>query len=336
MRNNWLPGSPVTINWAITNRCNFKCAHCYSRNDPSGEIELQALLECVEKVAKAGVLSINFGGGEPLLRKDVMKIAGFASKCGLRVSMNSNGYLIDREKALEIKKCGFARVGISIDSHIPGIHDNFRGVKGSHERAVRALAYLNEAGIETSISTVICRINHKKIDHLIRFAVRNKAWQLNLHNFKCSGLGYSNKDKLDLSHEEWKEFYINAIKARKKTGNTKISLDDPIIASLEADNNDTLIKGSICGKLSLNIKSNGDITPCGFIPAVIGNIKEDDLKYIWLNSHELEKMRNKTPKGKCVTCSHYSDCLGGCTARALALTGDINNPDPHCWQRGDD
>ena len=94
---------------------------------------------------------------------------------------------------------------------------------------------------------------------------------------------------------------------------------------------DSLVKGSVCGKLSLNIKSNGDITPCGFIPIVIGNIVTDDFKEVWYNSAVLDKMRNKKPTGKCVSCGSYEDCLGGCSARALALTGDFNNPDPHCW-----
>ncbi len=331
--NDFLPGAPLIINWAVTNRCNFKCSHCYSRNDPLDELSLESLSKCIKDVADAGVLSINFGGGEPILRKDLTDISEYASRLGLRVSMNSNGYLLDREKAIELKRRGFSKVGISIDSHIAEIHDDFRGIKSSHERAVQALLFLNEAGLETSISTVICRINHNDIHELIEFAVRNQVRQLNFHNFKCSGLGYSNKDSLDLSSEEWSSFYRNAMEAKQRTRGLEISLDDPIIALLGKNDKDSIVKGSICGKLSLNIKSNGDITPCGFIPIVIGNILRDALKDLWRSSPVLEKMRNKTPTGKCADCGHYDDCLGGCTARALALTGDMNNPDPHCWRR---
>jgi GeoRSP system radical SAM/SPASM protein len=137
---------------------------------------------------------------------------------------------------------------------------------------------------------------------------------------------------LDLSPDEWKDFYLVAREAKKQHRGLEISLDDPIIASLgERTETDSLVKGSVCGKLSLNIKSNGDITPCGFIPIVIGNIVKDELKHVWDTSPVLDRMRNKKPTGKCSSCKSYEDCLGGCSARALALTGDFNNPDPHCW-----
>jgi GeoRSP system radical SAM/SPASM protein len=330
--NNFLK-APLTINWAVTNRCNFKCRHCYSRTDPSDELDARTLFVCIEKIVKAGVLSINFGGGEPLLRSDLLEISAFASRQGLRVSMNSNGYLIDRERARSLKTAGFSKVGISLDSHIPDVHDSFRGIRGSHGRAVAALAHLREAGIKTSLSTVICKINHTSVNELIAFAKGHGILQLNFHNFKCSGLGYSNKDELDLSSAEWKEFYLHAMKAKQEVKGLEISLDDHIIASLGMKTEtDALVNGSVCGKLSLNIKSNGEITPCGFIPIVIGNIVTDDLKEVWYNSSVLDKMRNKKPTGKCASCNSYEDCLGGCSARALALTGDFNNPDPHCWQ----
>lgn len=325
--------APLTINWAVTNRCNFKCKHCYSRTDPSEELDAGTLFACIEKVVKAGVLSINFGGGEPLLRSELFDIAAFASAQGLRVSMNSNGYLIDREQAVRLRAAGFSKVGISIDSHIPDAHDGFRGIKGSHRKAVAALAHLKEAGIKTSLSTVICKINHTAIRELTAFSLEHGVRQLNFHNFKCSGLGYSSKDELDLSAAEWKVFYVGAMKAKGETRGLEISLDDPIIASLGMKNgSESLVKGSVCGKLSLNIKSNGDITPCGFIPIVIGNIVNDDLKLVWDTSPALHLMRNKKPTGKCSSCTSYDDCLGGCSARALALTGDLNNPDPHCWK----
>ncbi|MDD2364845.1 MAG: GeoRSP system radical SAM/SPASM protein [Desulfuromonadaceae bacterium] len=323
--------APLTINWAINNNCNFACSHCYSREDTHDDLSRDVLLACLEKVAKAGVFSINFGGGEPLLRSDLLEISAFSSSLGLKVSMNSNGWFIDENMAVSLKKAGFTKVGISIDSHIPEVHDKFRGVPGSHARALAALMHLKAAGINTSISTVICRINSETIDELVAMALAAGVSQLNFHNFKCSGLGMSNKDELDLTPDEWKVFYKDAIAAKHSVKDLDISLDDPIIALLDARDAGTLVKGSVCGKLSLNIKANGDMTPCGFIPIVIGNIVSDDLQQVWKDSDILDRMRNKQPTGKCSGCSKYEDCLGGCTARALALTGDMNNPDPHCW-----
>ncbi|AJE04790.1 radical SAM protein [Geobacter pickeringii] len=323
--------APLTINWAINNSCNFACRHCYSRVDTHDELDRETLFTALEKVARAGVFSVNFGGGEPLLRRDLLEVARFASGTGLRLSMNSNGWFIDGETAAALREAGFTRVGISIDSHLPEVHDRFRGVAGSHGRAVAALGHLAAAGIATSVSTVICRINHTAIDELVAFARVHGAGQLNFHNFKCSGLGLAHKDELDLSPAEWQEFYRGALAAREREKGLDISLDDPIIALLGARDTGSLVKGSVCGKLSLNIKANGDITPCGFIPVVIGSIVRDDLRQVWRDSPVLEKMRNKKATGKCSGCSKYEECLGGCSARALALTGDLNSPDPHCW-----
>jgi len=323
--------APLTINWALNNSCNFACRHCYSREDTHDELEVDLLYACLEKVAKAGVLSVNFGGGEPLLYPNLMQIAKFASGLGLRISMNSNGWLINQSTATALKEAGFSKIGISIDSHLPTVHDSFRGVVGSHHRAVSALQHLSSVGLVTSVSTVICRINNQTIDDLVAFALDKGVGQLNFHNFKCSGLGLTHKDELDLTSEEWKVFYQAALAAKGKVSGLNISLDDPIIALLGARDVGSLVKGSVCGKLSLNIKSNGDMTPCGFIPMVIGNIVKDDLREIWRDSPLLAKMRNKQPTGKCSGCSKYDDCLGGCTARALALTGHMDSPDPHCW-----
>ncbi len=331
MKNEWIPSAPVTVNWAITNRCNFGCRHCYSRADTNEELSFGELCSILAKLGSARVFSVNFGGGEPLMRGDIFDLAAKASGLGLAVSMNSNGFLIDMATARRLKEAGFRKVGVSLDSPVPEVHDEFRGVKGCHRRASEALRYLKEAGIETSISSVICRINVEDIEGLIEQALSLGVGSLNFHNFKCSGLGFVNKDSLDLSPREWREFYVSAIEQREKTKDLHISLEDPIIASLGRGNSDSLVRGSVCGKLSLNIKANGDVTPCGFIPIVIGNLCKDDLMELWSSSPVLEAMRNKTPHGKCLNCGHYSDCLGGCTARALALTGDINNPDPHCW-----
>jgi GeoRSP system radical SAM/SPASM protein len=324
--------APLLVNWSLNYSCNFSCEHCYSRLEKSEELDTAQALEAGRRLAKAGVLFANFGGGEPLLRKDLFPLAKELAGVGLSLSMNSNGWLLDAAAAAALKEAGFASVGLSLDSHRPEVHDRFRNRPGSFDRVAAAAGHLVRAGLKLTLSTVICRINHKDLPPLLAYGRQLGASQMFLHNFKCSGKGMEHRFELDLEPMEWRDFYREALAFSKDPAYPEICFDDPILASLGARSAESGVAGSTCGKLSLHLRPNGDITPCGFIPLVLGNILRDDLPALWRQSQVLDALRHKHATGKCTSCGHYAACLGGCTARAYAVTGDFNAPDPHCWE----
>lgn len=323
--------TPLTINWSLSYSCNFSCSHCYSRGQNVSELATEDIKKIIDKISEAKIPFINFGGGEPLILKELMEITKYAVSKRLKVSMNSNGYLLDSDMAGQIKDAGFASVGISIDGTTSSVHDKFRNMEGSFDRAIKALENLHSAGVKTTMSSVISKINYKDFTGFYDIAKENHVSQLYLHNFKCTGKGFENRDEFDLTPSEWKAFYSEALLYKSSNKDIEISFDDPVMAALDDYQRNSLVKGSTCGKVSLHIRPNGDITPCGFIDIVIGNVLTDSLKEVWNGSEVLYKMRHKEPQSKCKSCDSYEECVGGCTARALALTGDINNPDPHCW-----
>jgi len=324
--------APLTFNWTLSFRCNFTCTHCYSRDEDVPELTTDENKRIIDVLAEKQVPFINFGGGEPLIREDLFELTEYASSKGLNASMNSNGWLLDHDAAKKIKAVGFKSVGISIDSVEAARHDDFRCMPGSFERATAALQALDDVGVRSTMSSVISRINYRDFRGLLDLAREYNVDQVYLHNFKCSGRGFKNREELDLTPEEWKAFYVEALTVQSETDDLVISFDDPVIASLPEYSENPLVKGSSCGKLSLHLRPNGDITPCGFIPLVVGNILTEDFDDLWYNSPILNKMRNKEAKGKCGDCGAFESCLGGCTARAFATTGDFSEPDPHCWK----
>lgn len=324
--------APLTFNWTLSYRCNFVCSHCYSRDEQCAELSTAELKQIVDRLVAHQVPFINFGGGEPLLCDNLFEIAQYARDKGLNVSMNTNGWLLDETAAGRIKDAGFRSVGLSIDSAEAALHDDFRNQPGSWHKAVAALDALTQAGVRSTMSSVISRINYRNFHQLLDLARQHKVSQVYLHNFKCSGRGFKNREDLDLNPQEWKDFYLEALQVKETTKDLLLSFDDPVIASLPGYVDNSLVKGSSCGKLSLHLRPNGDMTPCGFIPLVVGNILRDDFEEVWYNSPILNKMRNKEAKGKCQGCGAYEECLGGCTARAFATTGDLSQPDPHCWK----
>jgi GeoRSP system radical SAM/SPASM protein len=331
MKNSDLLSAPVTVNWSLSSRCNFTCSHCYSRELETAGLPLDDVRKVVDLLAEKGVVFINFGGGEPLLLDDLYRITAYAVSRGLKVSMNTNGWLLDAPTAARIAREGFTSVGVSIDSPEAGVHDRFRNREGSFSRAVRALDCLKEAGVRSSVSCVINRGNLHSWQGMIDLCRDHGVRTLYLHNYKCTGKGKANMGDLDLTPSQWKDFYSEALEVQRSLSHPVISFDDPIMAALPGYTPETAVKGSTCGKLSLNIEPDGGITPCGFMPITIGNILKDDFDRMWFESPILEKLRSKTPTGKCSGCGSYDDCLGGCPARSFALTGSFDSPDPHCW-----
>lgn len=47
-----------------------------------------------------------------------------------------------------------------------------------------------------------------------------------------------------------------------------------------------------CGIYSVTIRPNGDVSPCGLSPLVIGNLHRTPLKELWNNSPFLAKVRS--------------------------------------------
>ena len=76
-----------------------------------------------------------FSGGEPLVRQDLPELASYATEKGMRAVISTNGTLITKEKARELKAINLAYVGISLDG-AEEIHDKFRGVPNSFKKAL--------------------------------------------------------------------------------------------------------------------------------------------------------------------------------------------------------
>ena len=99
--------APNSVVWDITNRCNFKCRHCYVEAESGNEVEpsTEEAKAIMDQLKEAKVFTLSFSGGEPLLRKDLYDLLQYATKSFV-VDVATNGSLIDEETARELKSTG--------------------------------------------------------------------------------------------------------------------------------------------------------------------------------------------------------------------------------------
>ena len=83
----------------LTYRCNFNCSYCYVNKKETKELSANKLIKIIKelKTKNNEIKEINFMGGEPLLRFDVIKeiINIFGNE--FVFNLNTNGYLLDKE-----------------------------------------------------------------------------------------------------------------------------------------------------------------------------------------------------------------------------------------------
>ena len=98
-----------------------------------------------------------------MLRAGVPELVAHAHQQGIRVTMTSNGTLIDKVKAKALIEAGLRGINISIDSPIKKMHEKIRGVEGSWKQTTRAVEYLRKYArkgkLSIRINTVVSREN---------------------------------------------------------------------------------------------------------------------------------------------------------------------------------
>ena len=91
-----------------------------------------------------------------------------------------------------------------------------------------------------------------------------------------------------------------------------------------------MTKGCLAGTAVCFISHQGEVYPCGYLPALAGDLKKQSFTDIWENSfvfHQLRDVNNLN--GKCGCCEFRNVCMG-CRARAFAATGNYLDEEPFC------
>ncbi|MFP4366103.1 MAG: GTP 3',8-cyclase MoaA [Bacteroidales bacterium] len=138
---------------SVTDRCNLRCRYCIPCEDfvmlsHDNILRFDEIVEVVRQGVGIGIDKIRLTGGEPLVRRDVVKLVGMiASVEGVKdLAMTSNGILLDKF-AGPLAGMGLKRVNISLDTMDPL---KFRELTsgGDINQVLRGIEAARTAGLE--------------------------------------------------------------------------------------------------------------------------------------------------------------------------------------------
>ncbi|MCJ7515516.1 MAG: radical SAM protein [Dehalococcoidia bacterium] len=353
---NMTPGLRM-VAWEITRSCNLFCAHCRSSSTSEtfkDELSTEECRRLIDAIAEIGKPVIILSGGEPLLRRDLFQIAGYAIDKGLRVAMGTNGTLITSEVASKLKAVPISRVAVSIDFPTPELQDNFRGQSGAFKSAVSGIALLRQAGIEVQINSTITRLNMKYLNELLELALKYGAVAFHPFMLVPTGRG-KGLEKIAMSSEEYEQtlnwvndrqkelgnriffkptdapHYQRIVRQKAKESNMNVTLHGRKPAATGGNEAmDSMTRGCLAGISFCFISHRGKVQGCGYLDVEAGNIRDRSFKQIWEESALFSQLRDLSNiKGKCGACEYKYIC-GGCRARAYESTGDYLEAEPYC------
>ncbi|MBI1734111.1 MAG: radical SAM protein [Candidatus Rokubacteria bacterium] len=188
------PYTAYSVSWNLTQRCNLECAHCYlsafAGADTRGELSTDECRRVIDEIALVNPnVFLILTGGEPLLRRDLFDVAGYATEKRFTVVFGTNGVLLREREARLMRERGVLGASISLDSTDRARHDRFRHQPGAWDGAVRATKVLSDAGLDFSLHMSVTDWNVGEVPAMIDLAKELGARVLNFFFLVRTGRG---------------------------------------------------------------------------------------------------------------------------------------------------
>ncbi|MCX5907710.1 MAG: 12,18-didecarboxysiroheme deacetylase [Deltaproteobacteria bacterium] len=346
---------PVVV-WNVTQRCNLKCVHCYSKSqnrEYGGELSPEEGKALVEDLARFGSPVILFSGGEPLLRKDLLPLARRATDLGMRAVISTNGTLITKAMARDLKEIGLSYVGISLDG-IEETHDHFRGMPGAFAAALKGIRHCQEAGIKVGVRFTMNRRNVQDIPAIFSLLEKEEIPRACFYHLVYAGRG-SQLIAEDLNHRETRAV-LDRIMDRTQSLHQRGKAVEVLTVDNHADGPYLYLRvlreepgraEEVLKLLRMNRGNNsgvgiGCVSWDGAVHAdqfwrhhSFGNVRQRPFSAIWLDRRDplMAKLKEKWKyvRGRCPSCRWLEVCSGNFRVRAEAATGDLWADDPACY-----
>jgi radical SAM protein with 4Fe4S-binding SPASM domain len=336
---------PVHVVWEITLACNLKCGHCGSRAGKRRANELSTLecLDVVRQLAAAGTREVTLIGGEAYLRRDWLEIAAEIARLGMHCGLQTGARGLTRERIVAAHAAGVRAIGVSVDG-LRDLHDQIRGVCGSHDQAIRAIRDIRDVGIEPGVNTQINTLSMPQLAQIFDeiTAAGAKYWQVQLT--VAMGNAVDNSAMLLQPHQiidvvdGLAKLYHRGrdIGFRVLPGNSigYFGRHEPYWRSLTAEI--THWSGCTAGETTLGLEADGTIKSCPSLPKAHFSGGESRSVSIdeALRNLAGRTVRRDGNRGRsfCGSCYYWSSCRGGCTWVSHVLEGRRGD-NPYCYYR---
>ena len=318
----------------LTENCNLNCAYCYEKKkDKTKDISFENIKKIIDYEAnqKHKKTRIIFYGGEPLLKKDLIKATIEyinSKKCKTKFSygITTNGTLLDDEFLEYMKRSNFDSIGYSIDGDMAS-HDLNRCTidgKGTYnivkENAKKVLNYFDQA----TAMMVVTKNNLSMLSASVRniidigFKVINIAFDYT-YDWQDEDLEVLKKQLYDVA-----DIYKKMIMAE----------EDIYIPMIDEKIKSHIDKSYDCNKdckfatENINIGTDGKLYPCTQFVKNKDFVIGDCDSGIDVQARKRLLTRNINENINCVECTVKSRCKHLCACKNYILTSDINGLSP--------
>lgn len=323
----------MIVSWNTTNACNMYCAHCYrdagcKADEELSTVEAKILLE---QIARAGFKIMIFSGGEPLMRPDILDLVKHAASLNLIPVFGTNGTLITKKFAQDLKSAGARGMGISLDSMNAEKHDKFRAYKNAWLEAVTGMKNCAAVGLPFQIHTTVMDWNQSELEAITDFAVEIGAKAHHFFFLVPTGRAATIEEE-SLRADEYEKVLTRImlkqsqvdIELKPTCAPQFLRIADQLGMSVRFH------RGCLAGLSYCIISPRGKVQPCAYLNIELGDVRETPFDEIWRNNSVLQKLRTLDYSGNCGDCRYKNKC-GGCRARAAIYHGgDFMAAEPWC------
>lgn len=295
---------PIYALLKVTDRCNSQCAYCgHAGGAVKADIPTHLMKSVLEQIAASGATSVNFSGGEPLMRDDLPELVAFSRSLGLFPVLLTNGLLLEKRRA-ELLESGVGMVIVSMDSIVADSFSATRGV-GLAPILVGIESLLtwpeNVRPVLTVTSVMTCH-NISHLTQLVEYcADRGIGVQFTPyhHNGRWEDDQLSPRDQLTY-HQA-----INGLREIKRADGGIVNSDSYLAHCFEFNSKERRVPVDYrcyCGYTTLFIDSDLNIRSCWShgLP-VAGNLQEERLEEI-LKDSRMRSLRKRIKELRCERC----------------------------------
>ena len=165
--------------------CNNNCIMCSTRPkaDSFSDRPTDKIIDDLKKGRVLGYEEVDFTGGEPTIRPDILHLIEIAKELGYKkIGFNTNARMLSYEKfCRKLVENGVNRVTLTLNGHDKKLVDAIARTPGTFNQAIAGIKNISRySHVELSANTVVSRLNYRYLKEIGQF-IRNqgiRSWHL--------------------------------------------------------------------------------------------------------------------------------------------------------------